>query len=289
MGNLLADKVAIINGATSGIGAAAAILFAQEGCHCVVAGRNEKNGKRVAAEASKSTESIFFPCDITDLQQIKDCVEATVKKFGRVDILVGAAGRSIPEGPMKVAPQGIVRPKRGIQYTDEKFYDVMMALNLKGQVFFCKEVAPYMIKQNYGKIVLVSSQGVLTPPTASIEYHTAKAGIIGLTYSLAFELGPHHVNVNCILPGPIRTPFYDPLLAGLTEAEREAHWARSGTNSPVGRGGLPEDIANVMLFLCSEMSSYMTGQILSAAGGSPIGRYREGASFGTPPAGQARQ
>lgn len=282
MQSLLAGKVAIINGGTTGIGAATAILFAKEGCHCVIAGRNKENGEKVEAEASRTTESMFFPCDITDLDQIRGCVDATVKRFGKVDILVGAAGRSVPEGSMKVAPEGIARPKRGIQYTDEKFYDVIMALNLKGQVFFCKEVTPYMIKQNYGRIVLVSSQGVLTPPTASIEYHTAKAGIIGLTYNLAFELGPHNINVNCVLPGPIQTPFYDPILAGMTESQRKEYWSRAGTNSPVGRAGQPEDIANVILFFCSELSAYVTGQALSAAGGSPIGRYREGPAFGAP-------
>lgn len=288
MHSLLQNRVAIINGGTSGIGAATALLFAKEGCHCVIAGRNEKNGTRVAAAASKNAESIFLACDVTDLKQIKDCVDATVKKFGKVEILVGAAGSSIPQGIMKVAPQGIVRPRRGIQYTDESFYDVIMALNLKSQVFFCKEVAPHMIKQEFGRIVLVSSQGVLTPPAASIEYHTAKAGIIGLTYNLAFELGPHNINVNCVLPGPIQTPFYDPVLAGMSEGEKAEHWARMGTNSPVGRAGQPEDIANVILFLSSELSSYMTGQAISAAGGSPIGRYREGVAFGSRQGGQSR-
>ncbi len=179
---------------------------------------------------------------------------------------------------MKVAPKGIVRPRRGIQYIEEKFFDVMIDLNLKGQVFFAKEVAPYMIKQNYGKIVLISSQGVLTPPNASVEYHTAKAGIVGLTYDLAYELGPHNVNANCILPGPVKTPFHDPVYAGLSPAEKEERMARMGQNSPLGRGATPEDIANIILFLASEMSSYITGQAIIAAGGIPMGRYREGGS-----------
>ncbi len=281
MESLLKNRVAIVNGGTSGIGAATALLFAKEGCHVVVAGRSE-NGKKVAAEASKSTESIYVPCDITDLKQIKDCVEAAIKKFGKIEILVGAAGRSIPEGSMKVAPSGIVRPRRGIQYIEEKFFDVMIDLNLKGQIFFAKEVAPYMIKQNYGKIVLISSQGVLTPPNASVEYHTAKAGIIGLTYNLAYELGPHNVTANCVLPGPVKTPFHDPVFAGLSEAEKAERWARMGTNSPLGRAGQPEDIANVILFLSSDLSSWMTGQTLIVAGGIPLGRYREPGSAANP-------
>ncbi len=277
MRSLLSQKVAIINGGTSGMGRSTALLFAEEGCSCVIAGRNEKNGKEIAREATrKGRESIFVPCDITDLKQIRGCVDQTIKKFGKVDILVGCAGSSIPRGSMKVAPDSIARPKRGIQYTDEKFYDVMMALNLKGHVFFCKEVAPYMIKQNSGKIVLVSSMGVFNPPAASIEYHTAKAGILGLTYSLAFELAPHNINVNAVLPGPIKTPFWEPVLAGLSESERKSYEEKMGQNTPLGRAGTPEDIANAILFLCSELSSYITGQTLNVAGGMPLGRYREG-------------
>jgi 3-oxoacyl-[acyl-carrier protein] reductase len=280
MGNLLAGKVAIINGATTGMGAATAILFAQEGAHCVIAGRSEVNGKKVEEEANKKgAESIFFPCDITDLQQIKDCVDLTVKKFGKVDILVGSAGSNVPRGPMAAAPEPIVRPPRGIQYTDEKFYDAMLALNLKGHVFFCKEVAPYMIKQNYGKIVLISSIGVYIPPTASLEYHAAKAGLLGLMTNLAFELGPNNITVNAILPGPIVTPFWGPAFEGLSEDEKKAQEARMGQNLPLGRVGQPEEVATVALFLSSELSSYVTGQSINVAGGMPIPRYR-GGSFG---------
>jgi NAD(P)-dependent dehydrogenase (short-subunit alcohol dehydrogenase family) len=133
-----------------------------------------------------------------------------------------------------------------------------------------------MIKQNYGKIVLISSMGVFNPPAASIEYHTAKAGMLGLTYNLAFELAPHNINVNAILPGPIKTPFWDPLLAGMSENERKAYLEGMGKNTPLGRAGLPEDIANAILFLSSELSSYITGQTLNVSGGMPLGRYKEG-------------
>ena len=280
MEKTLAGKVAIVNGATTGMGAATAILFAHQGANVVIAGRSEENGQKTAKQANKGgAESVFVSCDITDLKQIKNCVDQTIKKFGKVDILVGCAGSNVPKGPMAAAPKPIVRPKRGIQYTEEKFYDAMMDLNLKGHVFFCKEVAPYMIKQNYGKIVLISSMGVYQPPTASLEYHVAKAGILGLMYNLAFELGPHNINVNAILPGPIKTPFWDPVFEGMTEAQKKAREAEMGKNSPLGRVGLPEDIANVCLFLCSELASYMTGQALNVAGGMPLRRYT-GEAFG---------
>jgi 3-oxoacyl-[acyl-carrier protein] reductase len=188
---------------------------------------------------------------------------------------------------MAAAPDPIMRPKRGIQYTEEKFYDAMLNLNLKGQVFFCKEVAPYMIHQNYGKIVLISSMGVYQPPTASLEYHVAKAGLLGLMTNLAFELGPHNINVNAILPGPIKTPFWDPVFVGMTESQKKEYESNMGKNSPLGRVGQPEDIANVCLFLSSELSSYMTGQSLMVAGGMPLRRYT-GESFGGIQEGQPR-
>ena len=152
----------------------------------------------------------------------------------------------------------------------------MMDLNYKGHVFFCKEVAPYFKKQNFGKIVLISSMGVYSPPGTAVEYHGAKAAIIGLVLNLAYELGPSGVNVNGILPGPIKTPFWDPVLPNMTPEERSARMDMIGQSNPIGRVGQPEDIGYTCLFLVSEMSSFITGQMLSVAGGIPMGRYREG-------------
>jgi NAD(P)-dependent dehydrogenase (short-subunit alcohol dehydrogenase family) len=271
---LLPNKVAIINGGATGMGRSTALLFAEEGCSCVIADINEVEGKKTAAEASKKgKECIFQKCDITDLKQIKDCVDLTVKKFGKIDILVGCAG-GVPKN--KAAGS---ETQRGIQYTDEKYYDMMMSLNLKGHVFFCKEVAPYMIKQNSGKIVLISSMGVYNPPGPSVEYHGAKAGILGLTFNLAFELAPHNINVNAIMPGPVKTPFWNPVLSGVPESEMSATLDKLGESTPLGRMGQPEDIANPILFLASEMSAFITGQALNVGGGIPMGRYQEGVSM----------
>jgi len=201
-------------------------------------------------------------------------VDQTVKKFGTVHILVGCAGGTPrARGGAPLEPGS--RPKRGVANLDEAFWDVMLDLNLKGHAFFCKEVAPYMIKQKYGKIVLISSLGVFSPPMPSSEYHSAKAGILGLVYNLAFELAPSNINVNGILPGPIKTPFYDPLMANLSEKEKEARFDEMGRSVPLQRIGLPEDIANAVLFFASEMSSYITGETLIIGGGKPLPLYRE--------------
>ncbi len=267
---LLPDKIAIINGGATGMGRATAIKFAEEGCSSVIADVNEAGAVETVKEIKKrGKEALFVKCDITKLDQIKNAVDRTIKKFGRIDILVGCAGgvpRSLVRAPSKTGE----RPKRGIAYTEESFYDVMLNLNLKGHVFFCKEVAPYMIKQKYGKIILISSQGALAPPSPSVEYHTAKAGILGLVYNLAFELAPHNITVNGILPGPIKTPFWDTMMAGMSEKDREARFARMGKSVPLQRIGLPEDIANSILFFASELSSWITGETLIVAGGKPL-------------------
>src|SRR3989304_5379148 len=274
---LLPDKVAIINGGSTGMGRATALIFAEEGCNCVIADIKEEEGKKTAADATKKgKEAIFVKCDITDLQQIKNCVDQTIRKFKKVDILIGSAGGSVPRDPQARPRQADGTPKMGIEYTDEKFFDMMMNLNYKGHVFFCKEVVPYMKKQKYGKIVLISSMGVFNPPGAAVEYHGAKAAVIGLVYNLAYELGPNNINVNGILPGPIKTPFWDPVLAMIPEAERAGMMDRMGTFSPIGRVGQPEDIGYTVLFLCSDISSYITGQMINVGGGIPMGRYQEG-------------
>jgi 3-oxoacyl-[acyl-carrier protein] reductase len=132
-----------------------------------------------------------------------------------------------------------------------------------------------MIKQNYGKIILISSQGVLAPPSPSVEYHAAKAGILGLIYNLAFELAPHNITVNGVLPGPIKTPFWDPMMAGMSAKDREARFEQMGKSVPLQRIGLPEDIANTILFFASELSSWITGETLIVGGGKPLPVYHE--------------
>ncbi len=278
---LLTDKVAIISGGATGMGRSTAYIFAEEGCNCIIADINEEKGKMTAAEATKrGKEAIFIKCDITDPGQIKNCVDQTVNKFGTVHILVGSAGGSVPRDPSATPRNADGTRKIGVEFTDEKHFDMMTDLNYKGHVFFCKEVVPYFKKQKYGKIVLISSMGVYHPPGPSADYHGAKAAIIGLVYNLAYELGSSNIYVNGILPGPIKTPFWDPVLAHIPPEERSEAMDRMGENCPLGRVGNPEDIGYTCLFLCSEMSSFITGQMISVAGGIPMGYYRPGSLMG---------
>jgi NAD(P)-dependent dehydrogenase (short-subunit alcohol dehydrogenase family) len=124
--------------------------------------------------------------------------------------------------------------------------------------------------QRYGKIINISSMGAVRPSISVLAYHAAKAGIIGLTRNLAFELAPFNIYVNCIVPGPIETPFWDPLSKGMSAEEKKAFFAALAKKEvPLGRMGRPEDIAGPALFFASELSSYVTGQILCVAGGQP--------------------
>jgi 3-oxoacyl-[acyl-carrier protein] reductase len=145
-----------------------------------------------------------------------------------------------------------------------------MALNLKSHFLFCKYVVPYMKKARYGKIIGLSSIGVVQPPAHEINYNTAKGAVISFTADLATALAPFNINVNCILPGPIKTNFYDATIGVMPEDKQDAVYAMMGKKTPLQRIGMPEDIAGAALFLASDMSSYVTRQALYVAGGLPL-------------------
>lgn len=263
---LLSDRVAIISGGAIGMGRSTALLFADEGCSVVIADILTKEGKKTAEEVSqKGRAGIFIKCDITDRRQVQGMVEQTVNKFGKVDILVNNAG-GVPKD-LKGGGVGIVN------LTEEQ-WEKVLALNLKGYVYCCQAVVPHMKEKRYGKIISISSMGVFSPPAPSVEYHSAKAGVLGMTYNLAFELAPHNINVNAILPGPVRTAFWDPVTRGV--ADKDAYFERiAKIQVPLQRIGTPEDIAGAALFLASELSSFITGATIPVAGGIPLSPYHE--------------
>ena len=127
-----------------------------------------------------------------------------------------------------------------------------------------------MKKARYGKIIGLSSVGAIQPPAHEINYNTAKGAVVAFTADLATALAPFNINVNCILPGPIKTSFYDSTIGALPEEQQEKVWTMLGQKTPLQRIGLPEDIAGAALFLASDMSSYITGQSLYVAGGLPL-------------------
>ena len=145
-----------------------------------------------------------------------------------------------------------------------------MDLNLKSVFLCCKAVVPYMKEKKYGRIINISSMGAVSPPRSVVHYHAAKAGVISLTQNLALELVSFNIRVNAIVPGPIRTEYYEPRLKKMTETQREEYYLTKGKTTPMQRMGKPEEIAAVALFLATEPSSYITGEAINVAGGLPL-------------------
>ena len=254
---LLKDKVAIITGGASGIGRGIAVKFAEEGSSVAVIDIAEPEGEQTAAEASqKGGDGIFVLCNVTSRREVQEMVDKVMRIFGRIDILVNNAG-GIPG-----AGSGSIT-----DITEEQ-WDKIVDLNLKGQFLCCQAVAPYMIERKFGKIINVSSLGAVHPPASIVHYHAAKGGVLSLTTNLAFELASYNINVNAILPGPVRTDFYTGILENVPD--KEAFFTELGRKVPLQRMGTPEDIAGVALFLASELSSYVTGEAIRVGGGLPL-------------------
>jgi 3-oxoacyl-[acyl-carrier protein] reductase len=255
---LLKDRVAIVTGGSMGMGRSIALKFADEGCSVVIADIAETEGEKTADEVTqKGREGIFVKCDITSNRQIQDTVARTIDRFGKIDILVNNAG-------------GVLGSKKGlIGEISEETWDRIIALNLKSHFLFSKAVVPYMVKNKYGKIIFLSSMGAVNPTVPVMHYHSAKAGIIGLSLNLAQELAGFNITVNTIVPGPIRTPFWKPMIGDMPDAD--VLFDRVAKKEvPMQRVGTPEDIAGVALFFASDLSSYVTGQSLCVAGGQPL-------------------
>ena len=254
---LLENRVAIITGGTKGMGKAIAQKFAAEGCDVVVTSRHLEEAQNVAREIQAlGRKSLGLKADISKSAEVNDMVAQTIKKFKKIDILVNNAGG--------------VGVKGGDSATaTEADWDKVMAVNLKGAFLCCMAVIPHMKKRKYGKIINLSSMGAVHPAVSVLHYHAAKAGVLGLTINLAFELAPQNIYVNAIVPGPIETPFWDALQP--PGPARDAFFAALCKKEvPLGRMGKPEDIAGPALFLASGLSDYVTGQIIYAAGGQPL-------------------
>lgn len=247
----LDNKVAIVTGSARGIGEAIAKKLASEGAAIVVNALHAEGANRVAREIQKQGgKAIAVKADVSSKAEVQDLVSKTLENFGTVHILVNNAG--------------IIRRSPIVEMTEED-WDVIQNVDLKG-VFLCTQaVLPHLVKQKYGKIINISSMAALgtnNPGTAA--YAAAKAGVIALTKVTAREAGPYGINVNCILPGRIIT---DMIYTSRTKEEVDRFISDGEKSSVLGRTGNPEDIANLALFLASEDSSFMSGQVIRMDGG----------------------
>ncbi len=246
----LQDKIAIITGGTSGIGAATAELFAKEGAKVVITGRNLDRGKAVSDRIGNSVSSLFIKTDVSRSEDCQRVVEETVRKFGQVDILFNNAG--------------VFYAHDAIECT-EKEWDEQIDVSLKGTFLMSKYVLPHMIRQGGGVIVNNSSGWGLVGGDKAVAYCAAKGGIVLLTKAMAIDHGRQGIRVNCVCPGDVDTPMLpqDAQFRGL----RWEDYMAGAANRPMGRVGSPEEIAKVVLFLASDDSSFMTGAAVAVDGG----------------------
>ncbi len=246
----LDDKVAIITGGATGMGRAASVLFAQEGAKVTVADRNVPEGRRtVGMVEDVGGEGLFIETDVSKANQVSNMVEQTVRHFGTLDVLVNNAGVAIRTPPLAEVP--------------ELLWDLTLDTNLRG-VFLCTKYAvPHMIGRR-ASIINVSSGAGLNPTPQSVPYGVSKAGVIQLTLTTSAQYAPQGVRCNVIVPGSVDTPQ-----ARGTSGSAE-QFERIPSRIAVGRIGTPLDIANLMLFLASDESSYITGAAVKIDGGGLV-------------------
>jgi 3-oxoacyl-[acyl-carrier protein] reductase len=241
----LKGKKAIVTGAGQGIGRSIALKLAHEGADVVIAEMNPDTGARTAKEVeAMGRKFLFHLVDVANPKQVQNLVNQVLNTWKRIDILVNNAGFDRPGNLLKVK---------------EEDWDAVLGVHLKGTLNCIQAVVPHMIENGYGKIVNLSSVWGKRGALSEISYSTAKAGIIGLTKSVARELGRYQINVNVVLPGFILTPTVSKMA--------EKYRILIIENTPFKRAGQPEEVANVVAFLVSDEASFMTGAAVEVSGG----------------------
>ncbi len=241
----LTDKVALVTGAAQGIGKAVALLLARNGADLIVSDINLEKAEETAKEIQAiGRRAVAIKVDVASLGDVEQMVEAVLEHFGHIDILINNAG--------------ITRDRLILRMTEED-WDAVLNINLKGTFHCTKVVIRHMSKQRNGRIVNIASVVGEMGNAGQANYSASKAGVIGFTKTIAREFAQRGINVNAIAPGYIETP--------MTEALPEKAKEELKRIIPMERLGRPEDVAEAVLFLVSEASSYITGQVLNVNGG----------------------
>ena len=245
----LQNKVALITGSGSGMGEAAAIKLAIHGTITIVNDiESYPIGKVVKKILKNKGKALGYRADVCSYSQVENMVRKVVKQYGSIDILVNNAG--------------ILRRRKSIEEIDNKEWDHVMKVNVKGVFNCCKAVLGYMKKQRSGKIINISSSaGRSTSELGGAHYTASKAAVLGLTRHIAKEVAPYNINVNSICPGLIDTP----MIRKMASQEELGRWRKT---IPMNRFGLPEEEADLVLFLASDASSYINGATIDINGAS---------------------
>lgn len=253
----LKGKVAIVTGGARGIGGSIVEGFAKEGANIVISDILFALAQEVAEKLTRGgVKALAVKTDVSRKSDADNLAAVTLEEFGKIDILVNAAG--------------IVRDTRFVDIEEEE-WDQVLDINAKGTYLVTRAVAPHMMAARQGKIVNISSRSGKDAQAGLSHYSASKFAIIGITQALAKELAEYNINVNAICPGISRTDMWEKILdarSARTGIPREEIWARMIDTIPLKRPQAPEDIANVVLFLSSDISQNITGEAISVNGGS---------------------
>ena len=245
-------RTAVVIGATSGIGRATAIAFGKAGANVVVAGLGMDDGKAVEAEirALGGVDALYVPADVTREADLRTVINRAESRFGRVHAAVNNAGVECAYGPVQ-------------DRTAEEF-DKIIAVNLRGIFFGLKHEIPHMLKHGGGAIVNTASQAGLTGLANVAIYTASKHGVVGLTKSASLEVAQSNIRINAVAPGPVDTGLLHRMVKGQVPIEAIAEQV------PMGRIAQPQEVADAIVWLCSDASSYITGHTLAVDGGFTV-------------------
>ena len=246
---MLENKVALVTGASRGIGRAIALTLAAQGAAVAVNynGSRERAQEVVDSIKSRGGQASLYQCSVGDFQACQEMIQNVIKEYGHLDILVNNAG--------------ITRDSLIMKMKEEDF-DAVIETNLKGTFNTIRHVSRQMLKQRSGKIINISSVSGILGNAGQANYAASKAGVIGLTKTMARELASRGITVNAVAPGFVETEMTDVLKEDIKEA--------ACAQIPLGKFGKPEDIAEMVAFLASEKADYITGQVISVDGGMNI-------------------
>lgn len=253
----MTNKIVTVTGGGSGIGEAICQQFAKQGAHVYILDVSEEAAKGVQAEIdSKGGKASVLACDVSNAEATKAVFDRIAEEEGRIDILINNAG---------IASVGTV------ETTTEEDLDRIYSVNVKG-IFTCSKAAiPYMLKQGGGVIMNMASIASLIGLEDRFAYSMSKGAVLTMTKSIAKDYVKHNIRCNCVCPARVHTPFVDGYLAQNYPGEEEAMFKTLSEYQPVGRMGTPLEVANLILYLCSDEASFITGQAYPIDGGVLMG------------------
>ena len=253
----MTNKIVVVTGGGSGIGEAISVRFAEQGAQVYILDVSMDAAQAVQGTiASEGNQAVALRCDVSDATGTQDVIDSIIAQVGRIDILINNAG---------IASVGTVESTR------EDELDRIYSVNVKGVYTCSKATVPYMVKQGGGVILNLASIASLIGIEDRFAYSMSKGAVLAMTKSIAIDYVKQNIRCNCVCPARIHTPFVDGFIANNYPGEEEAMFAKLSEYQPVGRMGTPVEVANLIVYLCSDEASFITGQAYPIDGGVLMG------------------